>query len=530
MRYKDATTKGQGDVRPVTFVQVPGISAKHRQTAANKSILSTVRSHAMKDYVRRQIHLNSANNGVVHDPPNRPVEQSRQMGRFRLASAARSSKQRRGNNKRSIPQDSVSSRAINLPDTSQPLLVGAIETQQLFDAVQHQTLQSSGYLHSNRLDPFDVNSLKLAPQSEQLVFYYHHGYRMNKVALQFEWNCFSHANDSPAMLYAIPYIISIELDLRRGTAGSRSSLYHGAAAFRYINDVLASSALDDYVVAAISIVAAAENLSGNFAAAELHMAGLEHIVTSRGGIENVPSVFGRVATWADFCDANLRRCQPRFSQPRSAVRLPPRAAAAHGFDTPEAILSVAHIVAALRDISHAMSSNFSVDTKGVSTSQAIYNLEYELCLLSATTAPPIRAGDGHMGIQSLRLALHIYLYLTIRELPRSSSLMGELAARLQAALAPTMDQTSTLEGDSRNWYLWMLFLGYCTSKETIGPQWFLASAIVVCDALHITNPDDVRSSLTKVLWTSAGEPYAVEFSTAVFLSKVERLNIKEEVP
>lgn len=60
------------------------------------------------------------------------------------------------------------------------------------------------------------------------------------------------------MLYAILYIISIELDLRRGTAGSRSSLYHGAAAFRLINNQLASSALDDCVVAAISIVAAAE--------------------------------------------------------------------------------------------------------------------------------------------------------------------------------------------------------------------------------------------------------------------------------
>lgn len=213
------------------------------------------------------------------------------------------------------------------------------------------------------------------------------------------------------------------------------------------------------------------------------------------------------------------------------MRLPSRAAAAaHIVDAPEAVDSVVHIVAALRDISHAMSSNVSVDTRGVSTSQAIYNLEYELCLLSATTGPPIRAGDGHMDIESLKLALHIYLYLAIRELPRSSSLMGELAARLQAALTLTTAQASTLEGDFRHWYLWMLFLGYCTAKDSLGSQWFLASAVVVCDTLDITSPDDVRSSLTKVLWTSACEPYAVEFSTAVLRSKMERLNEKDQVP
>lgn len=172
MRYKDATTNGQGDGQPVTFVQVPGKSTERRQTTLNQSILSTVRSHAMKDYIWRQSHLNATTNVVFRDPPSRPVEQSRQMGRFRLASAPRSSKQRRTNNTRSLLPDSSPDGAASTPDSRQRLSVGAIETQQqLLDAVQHQTLQSSGYLHSNRLDPFDVNSLSLAPQSEQLVFY-----------------------------------------------------------------------------------------------------------------------------------------------------------------------------------------------------------------------------------------------------------------------------------------------------------------------------------------------------------------------
>lgn len=84
-------------------------------------------------------------------------------------------------------------------------------------------------------------------------------YTMNMVALSFPADCLSNAITDLALLHAVLYIVSTDLDIKRGISDSALSVHHGTEAMRLINKHLdGRGSLPDTIIAAVAIIATRE--------------------------------------------------------------------------------------------------------------------------------------------------------------------------------------------------------------------------------------------------------------------------------
>jgi hypothetical protein len=82
---------------------------------------------------------------------------------------------------------------------------------------------------------------------------------MNMAALAFPNDCLSNAVTDLALLHAILYIVSTDLDIKRGILDSALSVHHGAEAMRLVNKYLnRTGSLPDTIIAAVAIIATRE--------------------------------------------------------------------------------------------------------------------------------------------------------------------------------------------------------------------------------------------------------------------------------
>lgn len=257
------------------------------------------------------------------------------------------------------------------------------------------------------------------------------------------------------------------------------------------------------------------------------MNGLQTMVERRGGIRHMPGQ-GKAVQWyvntkfphclnfpsilsfptqrSDLCYSSMWGLPPRFlpcstttayverSPEHGRVLIDP----GHAFGTEEPVISVINF---LRHTSRTIHEKKDVDVRRLNLSQELYDVEYQLQAVKTDTASPTRPPE----IMPLSVALHLYLYLVIRNIPIQTRLISALAKRLRAALETQATFWWEAEGDKHIWLLWTLFIGFGATAQRSEKHWFVEK---IAQWLNIYMDTDMDSAfdglhgvLKRVLWT-----------------------------
>ncbi|PVH89111.1 hypothetical protein DL98DRAFT_96440 [Cadophora sp. DSE1049] len=504
---------------------------RHPSATTRSATSRKVRTQAMRDYLRKQNR--QAISGVVEVlQSTNPEEPEQYKGKFKLDTWTHKSKKKAivAKRERLLSADVVPSNEHQ--DAGEDLTTSIVN----HEVRQPPRISNSVVdLISDSLDPFDTLAIKLGPSSERLLVHYNTEYTMNSIAINAEGDFFSYVRTDPALFHSILYLVAMHSDLKNGIADSPVCLYHGSEAFRLINERLGdpNPVLSDATIAAVAMFVNKENLNGKYELSDVHKQGLELMIHLRGGVHVLQGVFRRIVTWSDLCYATIWSCQPSFP------RLFPRSYQYHHLpseDASPALLSPCHLfgtsspIVPIFDILRALSQSLSTANAAIFTrveaSNTIYNLEYDLLLLNEPLSFLLEPSDCTSSFESLplRTAIHIYLWLAIRELPLTSELVHRLAQRLQESLVGKLPGwwTSTREGTL--WMLWILFIGGIAALRRGERLWFVRKIVGVCKTLDVCDKNALRKSLRLVLWQ---EEFCGEKLELLWLDMVHYWDIEE---
>jgi hypothetical protein len=135
----------------------------------------------------------------------------------------------------------------------------------------------------------------------------------------------------------------------------------------------------------------------------------------------------------------------------------------------------------------------------------IYNVEYELLHLNKEHADDLEPNECLYSFEAipLKTAAHLWLYLVIREVPRTAQLLCRLVERLQEALEIQLGGWWNSTFERQTWLLWMLFMGGAASAGKFERWWFVKELGIVCRTLGIWNREGLEEGLKRVLWQDA---------------------------
>jgi hypothetical protein len=232
------------------------------------------------------------------------------------------------------------------------------------------------------------------------------------------------------------------------------------------------------------------------------------MVKKRGGIHKIRGVFSRIVTWSDFCYANVWNCQPRFLLLPSSWR--PSSTDILDFNSsllaPEDLFGpespIISIFSLLRSLSSDLDPDRMVPPDRKAASTMIYNVEYELLHLNKENADDLEPNECLYSFEAtpLRTAAHLYLYLVLREIPRTSQLLYRLVERLQDALEIQLGGWWDSTFERRTWLVWILFMGGAASAGRFERWWFVKELGIVCKRLGIWNREGLEEMLRRVVW------------------------------
>jgi hypothetical protein len=266
----------------------------------------------------------------------------------------------------------------------------------------------------------------------------------------------------------------------------------------------------------------------------MHMKGLHHMIRARGGITTLTGVFLRIVLWADLCFSNLQGRQAHFLRQGfpavSTPEIPILPSPTNGIylTLPPGLDKIFNT---LRHLTHILSPGRIKYADRMEASTMIYNVEYDILLHNLpddtrlnTSPNPLNSTPNTSAdpiLHPLIIAAHIYLYISIREIPPTSPAISLMLSRLRYSLSnapqkqnPSSDPTpwsketvdyTTLTGESTTveyttCRLWSLFIGHLTSSQTPQRYWFTTEMHKTLDALGIDIISGLEFELKKVLW------------------------------
>jgi hypothetical protein len=206
---------------------------------------------------------------------------------------------------------------------------------------------------------------------------------------------------------------------------------------------------------------------------------------------------------ADFCNSTVFNCSPQF--PHSSMPIiedPDFSPEAESKDSPlDNILSdelpVHLVIQSLRDVSAEKERYSPSRQKNREVSNRIYDIEYKLHSLHKDN---IDRGASSGKMIPLYVALIIYLYLAVRELPARSRMIMMLIDRLRTTFNTEPMQWWVSNKQQQNRTLWILFIGYGAATESMKEAWFLETIKSMCDKFGIQDTDQLEEKLKDVLW------------------------------
>ncbi|KAL7816071.1 hypothetical protein V8C44DRAFT_348299 [Trichoderma aethiopicum] len=489
----DAVPRTRTSYKPLEFVTVS--LAKEKD---GRDISKVVRTQVMKDYFWKQRNLGK----LDQKPTDQPTSLSQYKGRFRLNAQPKKSRPKPVSRK-SKGRDRVSSDAAGRAQKGRIVMPrGPIADPSIYDPDGFFASTPVGLLGGS-LDPFDSFALKLKPESLKLIYYYKQSYSRDSLDLNVGGGyCLFDAREHRALFHSILYLVALDFNLRRGFTDTLGCLYHSSEAFRLINEKIRDDMIEDATMAAIALVAIKENLNGMFDVSNVHMQGLKYMVQEKGGINKIQGIHRGVVTWADFCNSTVWNCPPQFPYtPISAVI--EDTSFSHGPLKPAETFSLqiplnleqqlTSLVESLRKSSAAKDANAHKNE-----ASHVYDVEYRLHLLQAGV---FNGQYLSKDMAALCVALNIYLYLAIREIPAKAQLMWRLIDRLQALFGVGWAEPMTfLEQWRQDWKLWTLFIGYGAALENRRQKWFAQALKSAYNDAGYRDLEHLHDILKNLLW------------------------------
>jgi hypothetical protein len=163
------------------------------------------------------------------------------------------------------------------------------------------------------------------------------------------------------------------------------------------------------------------------------------------------------------------------------------------------------ILKSLRALSRITSFDHISTTNRLVVSSMIYDTNFSLVDLNNTNVDDpenIICAFSHEDTP-LKMALHLFLYLVIREIPPYSQLYLHLVQRLCAAIELHGGGWWEATEERKIWLLWMLFMGGAAAAGEQERWWFVIKMSILCRELAIWSQDDLKSTLKRVLWQDA---------------------------
>jgi hypothetical protein len=132
----------------------------------------------------------------------------------------------------------------------------------------------------------------------------------------------------------------------------------------------------------------------------------------------------------------------------------------------------------------------------------IYSVEYELLHLNKENADDLEPNECLYSFEAIpmKTAAHLWLYLVIREIPRTSRLLHRLVKRLQDALEFQLGGWWNSMYGRQTWLLWMLYMDGVASAGRYERWWFVKELGFVCRTLGIWNKEGLEEGLKIVIW------------------------------
>ncbi|KAL7928560.1 hypothetical protein V8C35DRAFT_317859 [Trichoderma chlorosporum] len=487
----DAASSGASSSthKPLEFVTVTSARQK-----GDRDLSTVVRTQVMKDYFWKRKNPESSEQAASDNPTN----PSQYKGRFRLNSQPARTKPKASASKPKS-REKASTEIARAQRGRIMMPRGPISDPSVYDPDGFFASTPVALLGGS-LDPFDSFDLRLKPETLKLIYYYKQSYSQDFLDLNVGGGyCLFDVRQHRALFHSILYLVALDYNLRRGYKDTFGCLFHSSEAFRLINEHIRNGVMDDTTIAAVALIAAKENLSGMFHVSYMHMQGLNYMIEKRGGIQNIRGLHRGVVIWADFCHSSVWNCPPQF--PHSSIlskydtAIPSEASSTDNLlsDDGDVESQIVSLVQAFRAMSAAK------DVKGHKKTEAsnVYDIEYKLHLVKARISD---CGSVSNETVPLCVALNIYLYLAIRELPVKAQMIQRLIDRLQATFNVQLIEKPVTNEHKQSWIFWMLFIGYGAALENSRQEWFAQSLKSLYANSSFRDMDQLQETLKSVLW------------------------------
>ncbi|PTB71736.1 hypothetical protein M440DRAFT_1442448 [Trichoderma longibrachiatum ATCC 18648] len=440
----DAVPRTRTSHKPLEFVTVSPAKGKD-----GKDISKVVRTQVMKDYFWKRRNLEKPD----QKPTDQPTSLSQYKGRFRLNAQPNKSKPKpisRKSKGRDRGRDRASSDVAGRAQKGRIVMPrGPIADPSTYDPDGFFASTPVGLLGGS-LDPFDSFALNLKPESLKLIYYYKQSYSRDSLHLNVGGGyCLFDAREHHALFHSILYLVALDFNLRRGFTDTIGCLYHSSEAFRLINEKIRDDIIEDATMAAIALVAIKEFPYTPISAV------IKDTSFSHGPSEPAE-------TFSLQIPLNLEQ-------------------------------QLTSLVESLRKSSAAKDANAHKNE-----ASHVYDVEYRLHLLQAGV---FNLQYASKDMAAVCVALNIYLYLAIRELPAKAQLMWRLIDRLQASFRVEWAEPMTSsEQWKQEWKLWTLFIGYGAALDNGRQEWFVRALKSAYNDAGYQDMEHLHDTLKNLLW------------------------------
>lgn len=508
------------------FVTVTAKSLKQHRSELNTDEARHVRSHVMKDYLRRQ-----------HDAQKRRSSPSisilsDHVGRFRVSpKPARKSARQPGEARQ---------KSMSLPRAKPAARVLVPKDPRLVEDPMAMPL------------PIDTST----PGTMTLLEYYHTSFWANSLAVNPEGKWMSVALSDPAMLHATLCLVALHKFQTKGVPLANSYFFHRGEAMRLITTRLnePTNATSDNTIGAIAILSTSDNtVAWPAAIQESHLSGLLTLVNLRGGIDGMSSNkhIKRVVAWADVLHATAHNTVPQLGTAKCTTSRDTKPllnfVKRHGYSMLNLKAASDDIVpSALQDIFenlrllakakslllHPKNDDSVAELRPIFSSVLFKTERRMLELGQGVLLTDAYIYEGHDdGLETLfcaeavKSACLIFTFHGLRDLAITAAFFEKLVSRLRDALENVLDhyrqvgaRTEAKEDEAQEeillresglplkhltFLLWLMLNGWKASgldEQREDREWFIDAAARICSMAQITSATALGSRMQRVVF------------------------------
>ncbi|RDW87756.1 hypothetical protein BP5796_03450 [Coleophoma crateriformis] len=349
-------------------------------------------------------------------------------------------------------------------------------------------------LASNLVDPFGCSALDTQPGNHRL---YKHFTSVVAPALH-PLDVGSNESDTtfahqalydPGLLQSLLFHSSVHLDGLYERPWGKDTLMHQSQCIDHINQNMTdyNVATSDSSIAAVSMMAAAGNITEHEAETQAHRNALKKLVSMRGGLGSLgwDGVLEMFIRTGDIIHSTVTFSLPDFTQPSNE---PPNC------EPGKELLNILQSISELSAIQSSMAASPELRTPEVVRFNKLRSaIEYRL--LEMDFGATAGGGDslGAHILESCRLAALICMNYLFRNLSPKLSVLDILQDRLTDTIIRINFNTDTIVSRAQaEMLLWVFFVGGTLSSET---QWFAERISNLMDRLSLESCTEVERLL-----------------------------------